>query len=345
MKKLLLFDADISRYSLGSIQARHPFLEGEFIPAPAKQICRLVDDLIKNSCKACYTDRYICVLSGSGNFRNEIAKQVEYKGNRNNSKGRPFHYDTVTNHIIENHPHIIIDGHEADDYMGYMQYDDWLPHFKENGFDIDPDKLVTIIGSRDKDLRTVQGWHYSWSCGSKQPEKPLYYISPSQAMYKLFYQMLIGDNTDNILGCGVRKLVPWGKEIGEDGEMKPKMMLRRKGVGEKTADAILQACEKVSDMKEAVINEYKEVFPDNTEEILLENARLLFIGQKADHMFEWEWLDKYLELPNENYVDPATVVVEPKKRKRRTKKLDSIDGEPDTKPVPTTEETPIPVFG
>lgn len=315
--QLLLIDCDILRYSHGAIEAKHPFLEGVFVPAPASQITRLVDDIIRNTCKACGTNDYVCILSGKGNFRNEIAKQVEYKGNRDPSKSRPYHFDTVGEHIINNHPHVIVDGHEADDYMGYTQYQDWLRGFKEFGFNGDKESLETIIASRDKDLRTVQGWHYSWSCGPKQPEKPLYYISPSQGMYQFFYQMLIGDNTDNIMGCGIKKVVPWGTTTNDEGEEIPRLMLRRKGVGEKTAKKILNSCKTISEMKEAVFAEYLVLFEEEAEDVLLENARLLFIGQTPDNLFEWSWLDKYMEIKNEDYVDPTTI---PKKTRNRKKK-------------------------
>lgn len=346
MSKLLLIDSDILRYSHGSIETKHPFLEGEFIPASSEQITRLVDDVIAKSCKACGTTDYICVLSGKGNFREEVAKQAEYKGNRDPSKSRPYHFDTVGNHIIENHPHVVIDGHEADDYMGYIQYNDWKTSFKDSGFNINPDNLKTIIGSRDKDLRTVQGWHYSWECGAKQPEKPLYYISPSKGMYQFFYQMLIGDNTDNIMGCGVKKMVPWGKEINEKGEEVPRMMLRRKGVGDKAAHKILQSCLTVRDMVQEVAQQYGEVFGhEEYDEVMLENARLLFIGQTQDNLFEWSWLSKYYDLPNEQYVDPASIVKRTRKRKLRTEEQPTTSNISDEGCVSSSSDTPIPRFG
>lgn len=318
-KRKVLIDCDILqlRYSHGSIQMGHPFLEGEFVPANPATICRLVDTVIEQTLKACDTTDYLCILSGKGNFRNEVALQVAYKGNRDPSKPRPYHYDTVGNHIIQNHPYQIVDGHEADDCMGYTQYQDWKRFFSETGFDIDPENLGTIIASRDKDLRTVQGWHYSWASGPTQPAKPLYYISPARGMYQFFYQMLIGDNTDNIMGCGQKVMTPWGKTINEAGEEVPRMMLRRKGIGEKTADKILSAQKTVREMRDAVFAEYLALFGEGCDDLMLENARLLFIGQTQDNIFEWSWLDKYLDLENELYVDPETV---PKKTRKRRKK-------------------------
>ncbi|MFW3388408.1 UNVERIFIED_CONTAM: hypothetical protein RF648_20685, partial [Kocuria sp. CPCC 205274] len=209
---------------------------------------------------------YVCVLSGKGNFRIELAKQEPYKGNRNASVGRPYHYDTVGDYIKRSHPTVVVDGIEADDWLGIEQRKDI-----ENN----------IICSRDKDLGTVHGWHYRWACGDKQPERLNHYLSEFEAKEFFFHQMLTGDNTDNIMGCGIRKEVKWGG----------KLMLRRKGVGSGAADKILGACDTLQEMFDAVKQEYEAVFGDNYEEVMLENARLLYIGQEADNLFQWEWID------------------------------------------------------
>ncbi len=314
--RTVLIDTDILRYSHGSINMRHPFLEGVFIPASSEQVCELVDDLIQSVVKRTKASDYLCILSGKGNFRNEVAKQAVYKGNRDPNLQRPAHFKTVEEHVKNNHPFIETSGNEADDHIGKIQYDDWKKVFEKHGFDFKPDELSYVIASRDKDLRTIQGWHYSWACGEKQPEKPLYYISPSKSMWMLFYQMLIGDSTDNIVGCGVKTLAKWGFKKDEDGkvlldeqgEKVPNMILRRKGIGEKAAKGILEKCKTVGDMKDAVFTKYIEMFKDTHEELLLENARLLFIGQDADNLFEWSWLDKYMGLENEEYIADTNVV-------------------------------------
>ena len=310
LNRKVLIDADIFRYQVGAVNMKHPFLEDEFIPASIEYIHKLVDDLIKSTIRACGATDYVCVLSGKGNFRDDIAKQAVYKGNRNPNLTRPFHFKTVEDHIKVSHPYFETSGIEADDWLGTQQYEDW----KSSVFDeltktygeTNPSKLVTIIASRDKDLRTVQGWHYSWACGKKQPEKPLYYITPYDGMHMFMYQMLIGDNTDNIVGCGIRSEVKWGfvKDEGgnfllDENEKKvPNLVLRRKGIGKSKAIKLLEEANTVRDMLDIVTKEYKELFPDNYEEIMIENARLLFIGQMVDKLFEWSWLDKYLDVKN-----------------------------------------------
>ncbi|MGL5581568.1 MAG: hypothetical protein ACRDCE_11475 [Cetobacterium sp.] len=196
-----------------------------------------------------------------------MAKQQPYKGNRDPNSTRPYHYDTITEHIIGTHPHIVVDGIEADDWLAIEQR-------------ADPEH--TCISTRDKDMLTVFGNHHRPACGAKQPEIKMHWVTPYQATEFFMYQMLIGDSTDNIPGCGEKKLVMWGgKEV-----------LRRKGVGSGKAKKILDLCNSVGEMYEAVKAEYQAIFSeDDYEDRMLENARLLYVGQNPDKLFEWSWLD------------------------------------------------------
>lgn len=271
----VLLDIDILRYQIGSIKAAHPFIPNEFIPAPESEICRLTEDLIQHVIKINNADSYECVLSGKGNFRHEVAKQEPYKGNRDPNTQRPYHYDTVGEYVIKNHPTIVVDDIEADDYLGIEQRKDL-----EN----------TLIATRDKDLLTVAGWHYRWACGENQPERLKHWVEPFEARRFFFEQMLHGDSTDNIIGCGKKIMMKWG------GEMK----LRRKGVGEKGAIKLLEDCTTVQEMFDVVSLEYEKIFFENYKEVMLENARLLYIGQEADNMFDWDWLDYTLNKESNN---------------------------------------------
>ena len=273
-----LIDSDIFRYEQGSVTMNHPLKitdENGYIlqvPATKRKIESLVKGKIDEIIKATGAEDYICVLSGVGNFRTDIAKQQPYKGNRDPNSTRPHHYDTVGLFILNNYKSIVVDGIEADDWIGIEQR---------------KDLNSTIICSRDKDLGTVPGWHYRWACGSSQPERPNHYMTEFEAVKFFMFQMLIGDNTDNIPGCGERKLVAHGKN--PDGS--PKMVMRRKGVGKGAAEKLLAPCTTVQEMFDVVVEEYKNIFPDTFEEVMLENARLLYIGQTPDNLFEWNWLD------------------------------------------------------
>lgn len=273
----VLIDGDILRYQIGAICTKNTynkFSDKNVIPAPIGLITEHVDNLINHIVEQTGAEHYTVILSGKGNFRFDIARTQEYKGNRS-SATRPYHYDTVGNHILATHPHIVVDGIEADDYIGIEQRKD-----------IDN----TITASRDKDLTTFAGWHFRFACGEKQPEVPLHWITNFSAWKFFFKQMLIGDSTDNIPGCGIKQLVKWGK--GE--------MLRRKGVGPAGADKMLSECHTLAQMYIAVREAYVDLFGEEAEERMLENARLLYIGQTPDNLFNWKWVPYGI-----NDLDPA----------------------------------------
>lgn len=263
-------------YQIGSIELENeyaaPYLKGTKaarMPAPISEIQKYTEDIIQHTIKATGATEYICCLSGKGNFRNEVAKQQPYKGNREDFI-RPYHYTTVGDYICSNHPTVIVDGMEADDWMGIEQRKD-----------IDN----SIIASRDKDLKTVSGWHYRWACGENQPEVLPHWISEFESKHFFFHQMLIGDSTDNICGCGRRREVMWGG----------KLCMRRKGIGEKAAISLLSNCRSIQDLYDVVSQCYQNEFGDTWEDAMLENARLLFIGQTPDNLFDWDWIDYTLE--------------------------------------------------
>ena len=102
------------------------------------------------------------------------------------------------------------------------------------------------------------------------------------AWRNFFYQMLIGDGTDNIPGCGEKIEMLWGG----------KLVLRRQGVGKKAALNLLSKIEDKNTLFHVVRMEYVKRFDELYEEKMLENARLLFVGQREDDLFDFSWLDK-----------------------------------------------------
>ena len=120
------------------------------------------------------------VLTGADNFRVERAKQKPYKGNR---KDKPTHYAALRSHAVDKHHAHIVDGEEADDWLGYNQY-------PLQFFDPDASVIVTI----DKDLDMIPGRHYN-------PVKDLeYYVDEDEADRFFLQQLIEGDSTDNIPG-------------------------------------------------------------------------------------------------------------------------------------------------
>lgn len=124
-------------------------------------------------------------LTGTSNYRNDIAVTRPYKGNRKSEK--PVHLQALRNRLVDVWGAVVSDGNEADDMMAIRQ--------TELGDD-------SIIISLDKDLDMVKGWHYNFV------KRNRYYIDAEEGQYKFYTQILTGDKVDNIQGvhrCGPKK--------------------------------------------------------------------------------------------------------------------------------------------
>lgn len=281
-----LIDGDVIRYELGAVQLDHPYVKGAKIPAPANFIKNLVDAKLEEITDATGVDDFVVYFTGGGNFRFDIATVQPYKGNRADFQ-KPYHWKTVDFILKDQCKCKTIEGSEADDALALRQFES-LEDMKEGG-------IRTVICSRDKDLRMTEGYHYSWACGKNQPEKPLYWVTKLEGHKFFFKQMLTGDGTDHILGCAVRE-----KMVYKSGAKKGQECIRRKGVGPAKADKLLAEGSTCQEWYNIVQLEYKNIYPDNWEDIMIENARLLYIGQTFDNRFEWSWLGIEPVLPKEN---------------------------------------------
>jgi hypothetical protein len=120
-------------------------------------------------------------LTGSGNFRYELAKTLPYKGNRELML-KPVHYDSLRKYAIRWHGAVVIAGMEADDEIGIRSTE-----LKAEG-------KTPIIASIDKDLKQLGGWNYDWV------KDNLTFINDLEAKRFYYAQILSGDRTDNIPG-------------------------------------------------------------------------------------------------------------------------------------------------
>jgi len=119
------------------------------------------------------------LLSGPGNFRDDIATVRGYKANRKEAH-KPHWYQQIRNYLTEQWDAEVISGREADDECSILTY-------QGDG--------NTIICTIDKDLDQVPGWHYDYV-------KKIFYHTEEDEGHALFYkQVLSGDSTDNIPGC------------------------------------------------------------------------------------------------------------------------------------------------
>ena len=121
------------------------------------------------------SDSYKVFLTGSGNFRREIAP--DYKANRPDS--RPKHWAAVREFLVTQHKAEVCNGHEADDQLGIQQD-------KEHG--------STVICSIDKDLLQIAGKHYNFV------KKNFQEVTKDEGLKALYIQSLVGDRSDNIFG-------------------------------------------------------------------------------------------------------------------------------------------------
>jgi hypothetical protein len=118
-------------------------------------------------------------LTGSNNYRKDIAVTAPYKGNRTADK--PIHYDLIRQYLISAWGCVVQEDQEADDAIGIKAYE----------FDDTEDFIIMSI---DKDLDMIRGWHYNFIKDKK------YFVDDQEAIKHFYTQILTGDRVDNIVG-------------------------------------------------------------------------------------------------------------------------------------------------
>ena len=180
-------------------------------------------------------------LTGKGNFREEIATIKKYKGNRD-GVAKPQYYGEIREYLQKKGAEMI-EGMEADDAMGIEQWSN-------------TDKSTCIV-TLDKDLKMIPGWHYNFV------KEEMEYVPLSKANRFFWWQMLVGDPTDNIQGI--------------------------KGIGPKKADKLLPEFQRGTGIswQQAVENEYKRFYgPTMWQSAYHEIAQLLWILREKDKTYK-----------------------------------------------------------
>lgn len=120
-------------------------------------------------------------ISGSDNFRYQVATLKPYKGNRDRSEEPTWRKDLEA-YLLAEYPVEKTQGHEADDKLAVEYCKD--PH-------------NSILCSQDKDFLQIPDLHmYNWYGDSKHV-----HVTPLEAARNFHIQLLKGDSTDNIAGC------------------------------------------------------------------------------------------------------------------------------------------------
>src|SRR6056300_707703 len=108
MNGKVLVDGDIIAY-------RAAFSTQDLLPKDATdKVEDLLQYILEQTVLFPEPDDYQVYLTGSGNFRYDIAKSHEYKGNRKKTD-KPIHLPHVRQYLMDNHNAIMSNGEEADD--------------------------------------------------------------------------------------------------------------------------------------------------------------------------------------------------------------------------------------
>jgi len=213
-------DGDIGVYRVGFASQDVPLVFA---------IARM-DTWVDDICRACNTDQYRVFLTSEDKSNYRYQLYPDYKANRKSPK--PIWYNELRQHLIERHATEVAFGVEADDLLGIAQSDN------------------TILASIDKDLDQIPGKHYDFV------KDILYEVSEARATRFFWYQLLMGDVTDNIKG------IP--------------------GCGPKTAARILDGCKSESEYPLVVYEAYESAFGKQGMEMMILNGRLVKIQRDKD---------------------------------------------------------------
>jgi len=171
-KRKVLIDGDIVAY-------RSAFATQDLLPKDAEEKAEiLLDYILEETLEFPTPDQYEIYLTGSGNFRHQIAKSYEYKGKRKSAE-KPIHLYHIRQYMVDKFDAIVSEGEEADDLIAI------------EATRLGPD---TVVASIDKDMLQIPCHHFNFG---KNEWKTVDEWSGLQFFYN---QILTGDRADNIVG-------------------------------------------------------------------------------------------------------------------------------------------------
>jgi DNA polymerase-1 len=166
----VLIDGDVLAY-------RAAFAKESVDEESAKKTIRdLVNQCLGDTLTFPRKEDYIVYLTGSGNFRYNIAVTHVYKGNRKETP-KPEFLGVVRHVLIYEFDAIISEGEEADDLIGIAA--------TKYG-------RTSIVVTTDKDMKQLNCVHYN------PTTRETFYQDGKDADFAFYTQLLTGDTVDNI---------------------------------------------------------------------------------------------------------------------------------------------------
>lgn len=221
MKRLSLIDADSIVYIVA-------YNHQDDFEEMVLQSCDSVVDSILTKTQA---DYYIGFFSGKNNFRDTVYKYAKYKGTRPPKPEWFVKWErTIKDYLITKWGFYVTDGFEADDALS-IGYSTWNNEY------------TLIFCSPDKDIKQIPGLHFDY----RKMDSEIFTITPEQASYNYYLQLLTGDADDNVVG------IP--------------------GLGPVKAAKVLEDCIDGMDRYYAVRKKYLQTFGEYYGEIILEETQ------------------------------------------------------------------------
>ena len=150
-----------------------------------KEVAQIrVNELMYRIVQETEATRYEVYLGGEGNFRKEI--YPEYKAHRK-EKPLPEWLGACQEQLVVEWGAKHVNGMETDDMLGIRQYASFMNPLHNGGED-------TVIASIDKDLLMIPGRHYNFV------KQEFYNVSEIDGLRHFWFQMIMGDRSDNIPG-------------------------------------------------------------------------------------------------------------------------------------------------
>lgn len=196
-------------------------------------------------------EKVYMALTGTGNFRNYIAKTQAYK---QRTAEKPYHYKNIRAYIQSEWPTLVVDGLEADDLLGIA-----MTEF--------PNKYICC--SVDKDLRQIPGMQYSWE----------HFLSPSfgPELVDEIGWIKLNDKRNKIVGVGSKffySQILTG-DVVDDVPGIPKY-------GPVKAFNTLEPYNTIDELEQAVREAYRGFYGDAGDERMIETGRLVYMSRERN---------------------------------------------------------------